>query len=207
MIKQLLLAVLIAPVSLAHADDVVFAGGCFWCVEADFESVPGVREVTSGYTGGHTRNPTYLQVARGRTGHYEAVRVEYDPEQISRAELYRLFFRAIDPLDSRGQFCDRGSAYRSAIFVSGSADRRDAEAARDEARAILGHPIATQILPRGPFYEAEDYHQDYYKSGTLTWRRILPSSRSSAYEFYREACGRDARTRQIWGDQAVFAHE
>lgn len=200
-----LLSFLFALSAPAYADEVVLAGGCFWCIEADFESVPGVREVTSGYTGGNTENPTYMQVAQGRTGHFEAVLVDYDPQQISRLDLYRLFFRSIDPLDGGGQFCDRGTAYRAAIFVRDGDDRRDAETARDEARAVLGQPLATQVLPLGAFYEAEAYHQDYYKSQTTTWRRFLPSSRASAYDYYRRACGRDARTRQLWGDQAVFA--
>lgn len=190
-----------------QADTVVFAGGCFWCVESDFESVMGVSEVTSGYTGGRTESPTYYDVASGRTGHYEAVKVEYDPSVVSREQLYHLFFRSIDPLDAGGQFCDRGSPYRTAIFVTDGADRAAAETAKSQAARALGASVATRILPREEFYEAEDYHQDYSSSKSWTWRGLLPSTRQQAYAYYRNACGRDARVKALWGDEAVFANK
>ena len=139
------------------------AGGCFWCVEADFESVNGVQEVISGYSGGMVQNPTYKQVAGGTTGHFEAVEIRYDPAQISYAEIMRLFLRSIDPLDDSGQFCDRGSPYRTAIFVSDAEERRQAEAAIGEAEQNLGQDVITPVLPLNKFWPAEEYHQDYYK--------------------------------------------
>lgn len=202
--KYASIAALICLTLPAHADDMVVAGGCFWCVESNFESVPGVTEVTSGYTGGTVANPTYQQVSGKRTGHYEAVRIEFDPDVVSRDQLYHLFFRSIDPLDAGGQFCDRGSPYRSAIFVTDGADRQAAETALAAAGQALNSRIETVILPRGPFYEAEDYHQDYARSEEFTWRGVVPSTRAEAYAYYRQACGRDARVRQIWGDAAAF---
>lgn len=208
MIRALALAAAMGlPVGVQARDMqvAVLAGGCFWCVEADFESVSGVEEVIPGYTGGTTENPTYNEVARGRSGHYEAVQVRFDADRVSRAQIYRLFFRAIDPTDPGGQFCDRGAAYRSAIFVASDAERALAETARTEAGETLNRRIVTRIEDLGRFTPAEAEHQDFYKSSRLTWRRFLPSSRASAYAYYRQACGRDARTRALWGDEAVFA--
>ena len=147
----------------AEIKTAVFAGGCFWCVEADFEKVKGVRSVVSGYSGGTLRNPTYKQVSRGGTGHYEVVEISYDPARLSYERLVHLFLRSIDPLDAGGQFCDRGESYRTAIFVSDATEKRLAEAAVAEAVAELGREIVTPVLSRGAFYPAEDYHQDYYK--------------------------------------------
>lgn len=192
----------------AQAGDVqemVVAGGCFWCVESDFESVRGVTEVISGYTGGDVKDPTYTQVTRGGTGHYEAVRILYDPARITRPKLLSLFFRSIDPTDAGGQFCDRGNSYRTAIFVSDAAEKLDAETARAEAQAALGQNIVTPILERKTFFDAEDYHQDYYKGKKIVITRFGPRRQSKAYKLYREACGRDARVRQLWGNQAPFA--
>ena len=189
----------------AQADQktAVVAGGCFWCVEKDFESVPGVTSVVSGFAGGKTANPTYKQVTAGGTGHYEAVQITYDDSKVSYADLITLFFRSVDPTDAGGQFCDRGDSYRTAIFVSGPAERAAAKAASAEAEQQLGAPIATKILAAGPFYAAEDYHQDYYKSSAIIITRFGPRTKASAYKLYREACGRDARVQQLWGSAAT----
>ncbi len=165
----------------------VFAGGCFWCTESDFDHIQGVISTLSGYTGGRVANPTYEQVSAGGTGHIEAVRVVYDPRRVSYATLVERFFRTIDPLDAGGQFCDRGGQYRSAIFVANAAERRIAEAAKARAERRLRRPVATEILSRGTFYRAEDYHQDYYRRNPVRYR------------FYRWNCGRDARLEQVWG--------
>ncbi|NBD31217.1 MAG: peptide-methionine (S)-S-oxide reductase MsrA [Alphaproteobacteria bacterium] len=193
----------------AHARDlqsITVAGGCFWCVEADFEKVAGVEEVVSGYTGGTVANPTYKQVTRGGTGHYEAVEIRYDADHVSARQLYDLFFRSVDPTDAGGQFCDRGESYRTAIFVSDSAERAAALAAKEAAEAELSQAIVTPILDAGPFYDAEDYHQDYYRSQDRVITRRGIKTMEEAYKFYREACGRDARIRQLWGDDAPFVN-
>ena len=187
----------------AETEELVVAGGCFWCVESDFESVRGVQEAISGYTGGTVDDPTYKQVTAGGTGHYEAVRILYDPAQVSRAQLLDLFFRSIDPTDDGGQFCDRGESYRTAIFADAQA-RQDAQAAKSRAEAELGQPIVTPILPKGTFFEAEDYHQDYYKGDRLILTRFGPRTQASAYVAYRKACQRDARIGQLWGADAPF---
>jgi peptide-methionine (S)-S-oxide reductase len=193
----------------AHAgaeQKLVVAGGCFWCVEADFEKVAGVREVVSGYTGGTLDNPTYKQVSRGDTGHFEAVEIMFDPDRVSREKLLEMFLRSIDPTDPSGQFCDRGSPYRTAIFVDGPKERALVEKVLAEAEAALGRDIVTPILPRAEFYEAEEYHQDYYKSEEVVlFTRFGPTTRAKSYKKYRKGCGRDARVRQLWGDAAPFA--
>lgn len=181
------------------------AGGCFWCVEADFEKVPGVREVVSGYTGGTTQNPTYKQVTGVNTGHYEAVQIYFDPAQVSRDTLLSLFLRSVDPTDAGGQFCDRGDSYRTAIFVSDTGEQALAKAKIAQAEAQLGQPIVTPVLPAATFFPAEDYHQDYYKGDNRVLTRFGPIKQSDAYDRYREGCGRDQRVRQLWGDQAPFA--
>jgi peptide-methionine (S)-S-oxide reductase len=187
----------------AEQKTAVVAGGCFWCVEKDFESVPGVLSVVSGFAGGKTANPTYKQVTSGGTGHYEVVEITYDDAKISYEDLVSLFFRSVDPTDAGGQFCDRGDSYRTAIFVDGPAERAVAEAASAEAAQLLGTPIVTEILPAGPFYAAEDYHQDYYKSDDIIITRFGPRTKASAYKLYRAACGRDARVKQLWGSAAL----
>jgi peptide-methionine (S)-S-oxide reductase len=191
----------------AHAatDRAVVAGGCFWCVEADFEKVPGVTDVVSGFTGGGVDNPTYKQVTAGGTGHFEAVEIRFDPAQISYDEIIRLFLRSVDPLDAGGQFCDRGDSYRTAIFVSDKAQKAAAEAAVAAAEEQLGQGIVTPILPAATFWPAEAYHQDYYKSRDIVLTRAGPKQKRNAYAFYREACGRDARVKAIWGADAAFA--
>lgn len=168
----------------------VFAGGCFWCTESDFDKVPGVLSTTSGYTGGRVANPTYEQVSGGNTGHIESVKVVYDRRRVSYAALVEHFFRTIDPLDGGGQFCDRGSQYRSAIFVANEQERQVAEGIKARLAKILQKPIATEILPAAQFYPAEDYHQDYYEKNPIRYR------------FYRHNCGRDARVEKVWGESA-----
>ena len=182
-----------------------FAGGCFWCVESDFESVSGVSEVISGYTGGTKANPTYKQVTKGGSGHYEAVEIRYDPARVSYDDLLYAFFRSVDPTDAGGQFCDRGESYRTAIFVSNDAERAAAEAAKSRAQRDLGRKIVTPILAAKRFYLAEEYHQDYYKSDDVVLTRRGPKAKKNAYKFYRKACGRDKRVKQLWGKDAAFA--
>lgn len=192
----------------AHAgpnDRAYFAGGCFWCVESDFEMVRGVSEVVSGFTGGNVANPTYKQVTRGGTGHYEAVEIRFDSSKVSYDQLLHAFFRSIDPTDAGGQFCDRGESYRTAIFVTDSAQRAAAEAAKKKAERDLGRKIVTPILNAQPFYPADGYHQDYYKASDIVITRRGPKTKKSAYKFYRKACGRDERVKQLWGRDAPFA--
>lgn len=186
-------------------ENLVVAGGCFWCVESDFETVPGVIEAVSGYTGGTTENPDYKQVTRGGSGHYEAVQITFDPARVSRERLLQLFFRSIDPTDAGGQFCDRGESYRTAVFVSNNEEKAVAEAVRAAAQKELGQKIVTPVLDAKAFYRAEDYHQDYYKGQDLVFTRFGPKRQASAYKRYRQACGRDQRVRQLWGPAAPFA--
>ena len=185
----------LADAEAVAADDLpvaVFAGGCFWCVESDFDSVPGVVETLSGYTGGDLDNPTYRQVSKGGTGHFEAVRIRFDPQQVSYERLLHIFWRSVDPTDAGGQFCDRGDSYRTAIFVADAEQRHLAEASKEELEraGTLEASVVTPILPLGAFHGAEDYHQDYYVKNPLRYR------------YYRFSCRRDARVRAIWGDQA-----
>lgn len=182
-----------------------FAGGCFWCVESDFEKLKGVGEVISGFTGGTTVNPTYKQVTRGGTGHYEAVEIRFDPAMVSFDQLLHAFFRSVDPTDSGGQFCDRGDSYRTAVFVSTPQERAAAETAKATAERELGQKIVTPILDAKPFYDAEDYHQNYYKGEDTVLTRRGPKKMKDAYKFYRDACGRDERVRELWGSAAPFA--
>lgn len=182
----------------AEVQTAVVAGGCFWCVESDFEPVPGVIEVVSGYTGGSLKNPTY----RNHPGHYEAVEITFDDAVISYADLVAKFLRSVDVTDAGGQFCDRGNAYRTAIFVSDAAQERAAKAAVAEAEAVLGTKVVTPVLDAGRFWIAEDYHQDYYKGTGIILTRAGPKKQANAYKFYRESCGRDARVKALWGSQA-----
>lgn len=192
----------------AHAADIqtlTVAGGCFWCVEADFEKVRGVKEVVSGYTGGKVANPTYKQVTRGGTGHYEAVQISFDADQVSRRTLLSMFLRSVDPTDAGGQFCDRGESYRTAIFVSNTGEKALATQLLKDAEAALGKKVVTPVLSAGRFYPAEDYHQNYYKSQQSQLTRFGYITRAKAYKRYRQACGRDARVKQLWGKDAPFA--
>ncbi len=173
----------------------VFAGGCFWCTEADFEKVPGVTEAISGYTGGQEVDPTYEQVSAHATGHVESVKVSYDPARVSYGQLVEWFWRHVDPTDAGGQFVDRGPQYRSVIFYADAEQQRIAEASKQRL-AASGHfssPIVTEILPLGPFYPAEDYHQDYYRHNPIR------------YDWYRSGSGRDLFTKKSWGkDELTF---
>jgi len=166
-----------------------FAGGCFWCTEADFDKVPGVISTTSGYIGGTTANPTYKQVSAGKTGHIEAVQVRFDPAKTNFAKLLATFWPTIDPLTPNRQFCDGGSQYRSAIFYHNAEQQRQAEASKAELAASgrFTQPIVTEILPASEFYPAEEYHQDYYIKNPIR------------YSYYRSNCGRDARLAEVWG--------
>lgn len=211
--KPVVLALLIAlgvftKAHEGHAGEAVLtvAGGCFWCVESDFESVPGVKEVVSGYTGGKSKNPTYKQVSAGGSGHYEAVQIHYDPARVSLEALLQKFVRSVDVTDAGGQFCDRGESYRTAIFVSNPAEKDVAKRVKAEAEAALGRKIVTPILNASAFWEAEDYHQDYYKGSKVVLTRFGPVKQSTAYKKYRDACGRDQRVKQLWGKAAAFAH-
>ena len=184
-------------------DSIIFAGGCFWCVEADFEKVKGVSEVISGYTGGFVENPTYKQVVKGGTGHYEAVIIHFDPEIITTKNILYKFFRSIDPTDAGGQFCDRGHSYKSAIFAKPN-QILIAKNALLEAEAILGEKIVTPILEVSKFFTAEKYHQDYYKGENLVLTRFGPIKQKNAYKRYRSACGRDERLKEVWGKDAFL---
>jgi peptide-methionine (S)-S-oxide reductase len=164
-----------------------FAGGCFWCVEADFDKVDGVISTTSGYTGGKLANPTYQQVSAGGTGHTEAVEIVYDPAKVSYEKLLDHFWRNHDPLAKNAQFCDHGSQYRAGVFYHDEEQQRLAQASKQTAQARFKQPIHTEITPAGPFYRAEDYHQDYYVKNPIR------------YKYYRYNCGRDQRLEELRG--------
>lgn len=202
MVAGIVVLVMIAAIRPSHAapETAILAGGCFWCVESDFESVPGVKSVVSGYTGGKSQNPTY----KDHDGHLEAVKITFDNARISYAEVMRLFLRSIDVTDAGGQFCDRGNSYTSAIFVSDAAQKAAAIAAIADAEKALGQKVVTPVRNAGTFWDAEDYHQDYYKSSEIVITRAGPKQKKNAYKFYRDACGRDARVRQLWGKEAAF---
>jgi peptide-methionine (S)-S-oxide reductase len=170
----------------------IFAGGCFWCVESDFDNVPGVMETISGYTGGFTPNPTYKQVSKDNTGHYEAVRIIYDPKKVTYKTLVEILWRSVDPTDDGGQFCDRGNSYKTAIFATSPEQKRIAEASKREIddSGVLKKPIVTAIADAGPFFPAEEYHQNFYKKSPVRYR------------FYRLRCGRDGRVEALWGKDA-----
>lgn len=182
-----------------------FAGGCFWCVEKDFESLTGVGDVVSGFTGGTIENPTYNQVTSGGSGHYEATIINYDSSKITYDQLLYNFFRSVDPTDAGGQFCDRGDSYRTAIFVTNDAERAAAEKAKAQAEKDLGQKVVTPILTASTFYPADSYHQNYYKSTDIVLTRRGPKSKANAYKFYRNACGRDQKVQALWGSAAPFA--
>jgi peptide-methionine (S)-S-oxide reductase len=187
-------------------DRILVAGGCFWCVESDFEQVSGVIEAVSGFAGGDVANPSYRQVVGGGTGHLEAVEITFDPKKVDARQLYNLFFRSVDPTDAGGQFCDRGPTYTTAIFPLNANQVAAATAAKAAAQSALGQTIVTSVLEAANFYPAEAYHQDYYKSDDLILlTRFGPTSKSNAYARYRESCGRDARVLELWGDDAPFA--
>jgi peptide-methionine (S)-S-oxide reductase len=175
----------------ASAATAVFAGGCFWCVEADFDKVEGVTETISGYIGGSAETANYPTVTMDKsTGHHEAVQVTYDPELVSYDQLLTVFWHSVDPTDDGGQFCDRGPSYRTGIFTATPEETAAAEASKAEVADVLGTEVATEILEGKTFYPAEDYHQNYYQTNAIQ------------YDYYRFACGRDARVRQVWGEAA-----
>ena len=167
-----------------------FAGGWFWCMEGPFDKLDGVISTTSGYTGGHTNNPTYKQTSTGKTGHTEAVQIVYDPEQVSYEKLLDVFWHNIDPTTPDQQFCDRGSQYRSEIFYHNDEQKQLAEASKAalNKNKPFREPIVTQVSKASTFYAAEDYHQDYYKKNPIRYR------------YYRHGCGRDKRLEQLWGE-------
>ena len=180
------------PAATAATAKAIFAGGCFWCVESDFDKVPGVLSTTSGYTGGTVANPSYEQVSAKTTGHAEAVEVVFDPAKVSYSQLVEHFWHTIDPTLKDGQFCDLGSPYRTGIFAVDAAQLQVAQASRAalEKSKPFKAPIVTEIVKAGAFYAAEGYHQDYYKKNPVR------------YQYYRLNCGRDARLKQLWGSQA-----
>ena len=176
----------------ARLETATFAGGCFWCMEAPFDKLPGVVSVTAGYTGGQVKNPTYEQVSAGTTGHAESVRIVYDPQKIGYKQLLDIFWHNIDPTVKDRQFCDVGNQHRSSIFYHRDEQHRLAEESKKELednKPFKG-PIVTDIVPASEFYPAEEYHQHYYKKNPLRYR------------YYRYSCGRDQRLKELWGDLA-----
>jgi len=169
-----------------------FAGGCFWCMEAPFDKLEGVISTTSGYTGGHKKNPTYKEVSHGGTGHAEAVQIVYDPEKVSYTKLLDVFWHNVDPTNAHGQFCDNGDQYRSEIFYHNEEQRRLAVASEQELEKHkpFAAPIVTRIEPASTFYPAEDYHQNYYQKNPIR------------YKYYRYSCGRDQRLEKLWGENS-----
>jgi peptide-methionine (S)-S-oxide reductase len=180
-----------APAPKAPAT-AIFAGGCFWSMERPFDELPGVLSVTVGYTGGHTRNPTYEQVSSGGTGHAESVRVEYDPAKVNYATLLQAYWHNIDPLTPDAEFCDHGTQYRSAIFYLDDEQKHQAEQSKQalDASKQFKTPIVTQIVAASQFYPAEEYHQHYSRKNPVN------------YQLYRQGCGRDQRLKELWGDSA-----
>lgn len=178
---------LIAGPAMAETQRAIFAGGCFWCVEADFDKVKGVIKTTSGFDGGTRKNPTYRQVSAGGTHYLEAVEVLFDPEQVTYGQLVLYFMHHIDPTDNGGQFCDRGDSYRSAIFYVSAAQKQTAEQIINRLKSSIS-PIVTSIQPSTRFYPAEEYHQEYYKKNPVR------------YKYYRWRCGRDQRVKEVWGN-------
>jgi peptide-methionine (S)-S-oxide reductase len=183
----LLSIALLAQAASAATATAIFAGGCFWCTESDFEKLPGVIAAESGYTAGKTPNPTYKLISTGTTGHTEAVRVTYDPAKVTYSQLIEFFWKTIDPTEKDKQFCDEGSQYRSGIYWGNEAERQTATASRD-ALLKTGRfkTIHTELAVASPFYLAEEYHQDYYKKNPVR------------YAYYRNGCGRDAQLKRIW---------
>ena len=192
----MLSTVVAAPQSMTNApapsryETAIFAGGCFWCVEADFDAIPGVVKTVSGYTGGHTQNPTYAETSAGGTGHAESVQITFDPAKISYQQLVERFWRSIDPTTLNFQFCDSGDQYRTAIFYNSPEQKKIAEQSRRgiEKSKPFKEPIVTEIAEATTFYAAEDYHQDYHNKNPVR------------YKFYRYNCGRDQRLKELWGE-------
>ncbi len=187
-----LLMLFSAGTGAAKEELAIFAGGCFWCMESPFDKLPGVISVTVGYSGGKEQNPTYQQVSAGGTGHAEAVQIRFDPGKISYSKLLERFWHNIDPTVKDRQFCDSGHQYRSAIFYRNDSQRKLAEESkkRVEREKPFPAPLVTEIVPAGPFYPAEEYHQHYYRKNPLR------------YKYYRTGCGRDKRLKELWGELA-----
>jgi peptide-methionine (S)-S-oxide reductase len=186
-------AILTASAFTATAQETkiaTFAGGCFWCIESDFDKVPGVLKTISGYAGGKTENPTYRQVSRGNTGHREVLQITYDPNKVNYAPLLTVFWHSVDPTDAGGQFCDRGVPYQTAVFVENDEQLKLAKASKAAIMKSLGKTIATTIENGAKFYPAEHYHQDYHTKSPLR------------YKYYRWNCGRNQRVEKLWGDKA-----
>jgi peptide-methionine (S)-S-oxide reductase len=183
----LLLTLVGIPASAAERGEALFAGGCFWCEEATFEGLPGVEQVISGFTGGTAKDPTYEQVSAGGTGHAEAVRVVFDPSKISYRQLLEVYWHNVDPVDGGGQFCDRGDQYRPAIYWLDEAQHKAIETSMKAVEKQLKHKLAVEIRKAGPFYAAEAYHQDFFKT------------HAERYHEYRNGCGRDRRLMELWG--------
>jgi peptide-methionine (S)-S-oxide reductase len=177
----------------AKTQSIIVAGGCFWCVESDFEKVPGVLGAVSGYINGTNANPTYEQVSTKKTGHYEVVKISYDDEKVTAKELTDYFWKTIDPTDSKGQFCDKGSPYLTGLFYQNEEQKKIFEQSLADIKAAPKNftaPIVTPVLAAEVFYEAEGYHQDYYSRNPIR------------YNYYRHGCGRDKRIKQLWGEIA-----
>ena len=197
-LKQIFLSVLITiglcclgpATALASPAQATFAGGCFWCMEHPFDELPGVTDTTSGYMGGTVEFPSYRQVSSGSTGHAEVVKVDYDTDLVSYETLLDTFWRNVDPLDGQGQFCDKGSQYRSIVFYHDDSQRQLAEDSKQAIDGLFEQPIATEILSAEAFYPAEDYHQNYYQT------------HPARYRLYRYGCGRDQRLAELWGPQS-----
>lgn len=181
-----------ATANAAQRETAIFAGGCFWCVESDFDHVKGVISTVSGFTGGTVANPTYRQVSHGGTGHYESVEITFDPGRVSYEQLLTAFWHSVDPTDGGGQFCDRGPTYRTAIFATSKAQYDLAIASKKAAESELGRSVATAVKMAGPFYPAETYHQNYYQKHPIR------------YNYYRLTCGRNQRVDQVWGAKAYL---
>ena len=181
----------VTPLRAENLQTAIFAGGCFWCVESDFDKVEGVVETVSGYTGGTLQNATY----RNHGQHREAVRIRFDADVVSYEQLLYVFWRTVDPTDAGGQFCDRGHSYLTGIFALDDAQAAAATASKAALRGRLSNPIVTEVFEAGEFWEAEGYHQNYYQRN------------AGRYSYYRNGCGRDARVASLWGDEAPFAND
>ena len=188
-----LIALVIAPARAEERSKATFAGGCFWCMQPPFERLPGVLETTVGYTGGQKKNPTYEEVSAGGTGHAESIEIVYDPGKLSYEKLLDVFWHNVDPFTRDAQFCDHGHQYRTAIFYHDETQRRLAEESKARLAKRFGRAIETEIVAATEFWPAEDYHQRYHEKNPLRYR------------FYRWNCGRDARLKEVWGDEAPAA--
>ena len=208
MVRKLMMAALFSTLALLPAqaekiETAVFAGGCFWCVESDMDSIKGVTATVSGYAGGTIANPTY----DNHEGNFEAVKVTYDADIVSFDKLAAMFLRTIDVTDDGGQFCDRGDAYKTAIFTMDDMQNKAAIAAVSAAEADLGAKIVTPVIPFTTFADAEDYHQNYYLGKNRVLTRFGYVKQTDAYAGYRNGCGRNARVKEVWGDKAYMGVE